>query len=111
MTPARRFPFGHEPASPPPEPAPAPTASAPPHRPLETAPLDSFLPPPRVLPFRAATILPPRAVQEAPPCAVAVSMPAPSRARRWLRLAFIVLGLLAYAAVLLGIVAPESWWH
>ena len=102
MRPARRFPFGREPARPRAETAPLPERI--------TVPLvESDAPPKPALPFRVAPILPPPVLPEAQPRTATV--PAPSRARRWLRLAFIVLGLLAYAAVLLGIVAPESWWR
>ena len=104
----RRFPFGQEPARPRVETAPVPERT--------TLPLvESGAPPRPVLPFRAAVMRSPPPVPEAPPKPpsgeVHASARLPSRARRWLRIAFIVLGLLAYAAVLLGIVAPESWWR
>ena len=102
MRPARRFPFGHEPATLRAETAPVPERI--------TVPLVEGATPPRpALPFRVAPILPPPVLPEARPRNT--TAPASSRARRWLRIAFIVLGLLAYAAVLLGIVAPESWWR
>ena len=98
----RRFPFGHEPAWPRVESAPVAERI--------TVPLaESDAPPRPALPFRVAPILPPPVLPEARPRTA--TAPAPSRARRWLRIAFIVLGLLFYAAVLLGITAPESWWR
>jgi hypothetical protein len=52
-----------------------------------------------VLPFRAAVIL-------LPP--IAVEAPRRSRARTWIRIALIVLGLLVYAGAILFILAPIS---
>jgi hypothetical protein len=79
----------------------------PPRGALETAPLEGFVPSPRVLPFRAATILPPRRPAEAPP--PPGGAPPRSRARRWLRIAFVVVGLALYVAAILIIIAPISW--
>jgi hypothetical protein len=75
---------------------------------METAPLEDFVPPRGVLPFREQVTSALPIVRDEPPCPVPAA-PQP-RGRRRRRIALIAAGLFLYAAGLVAILAPSSWW-